>query len=130
MDKTNEQLKNSLLNKYINSKIKFNRHFISIYCMLDVTPLVAHGKEFPCQCRFNSWILKIPWRRKWQPSPVFLPGKFHGQRSLVGYSSWNCKELDTTKHSTTLLRMILRFNCKLHNRPPVEVTVLIHLSSH
>ena len=34
---------------------------------------------------------KIPWRRKWQPTPVFLPGKFHGQRSLVGYSSWGPK---------------------------------------
>ena len=34
---------------------------------------------------------KIPWRRKWQPTPVFLPGKFHGQRSLVGYSPWGRK---------------------------------------
>ena len=38
-------------------------------------------------------------RRKWQPTPVFLPGKFHGQRSLVGYSPWGCKELDTTGHT-------------------------------
>ena len=37
------------------------------------------------------------WRRKWQPTPVLLPGKFHGRRSLVGYSSWGCKELDTTE---------------------------------
>ena len=44
------------------------------------------------QCRrprFNPWVGKIPWRRKWQPAPVFLPGKFHGQRGLAGYSSWN-----------------------------------------
>ena len=40
---------------------------------------------------------KIFWRREWQPTPVFLPGKFHGQRSLVGYSPWSHKELDTTK---------------------------------
>ena len=40
---------------------------------------------------------KIPWRRKWQPTRVFLPGKFHGQRRLVGYSPWGCKELDTTE---------------------------------
>ena len=39
---------------------------------------------------------KIPWRRKWQPTPVFLPGKSHGQTSLVGYSPWGCKESDTT----------------------------------
>ena len=41
------------------------------------------------QCRrpgFNPWVRKIPWRRKWQPIPVFLPGEFHGQRSLAGYS--------------------------------------------
>ena len=41
-----------------------------------------------------------PWNRKWQPTPVFLPGKFHGQRSLAGYSPWGCKESDTTEHST------------------------------
>ena len=40
---------------------------------------------------------KIPWRRKQQPAPVFLSGKFHGQESLVGYSSWDCKESDTTE---------------------------------
>ena len=37
------------------------------------------------RCRFSPWVRKIPWRRKWQPMLVFLPGKFHGQRSLVGY---------------------------------------------
>ena len=44
------------------------------------------GKKSGCQCRgfgFNSWVGKIPWSRKWQPTPVFLPGKFHGQRSQV-----------------------------------------------
>ena len=40
---------------------------------------------------------RFPWRRTWQPTPVFLPGEFHGQRSLVGYSPWGCKELDMTK---------------------------------
>ena len=37
---------------------------------------------------FDPWVGKIPWRRKWQPTPVLLPGKSHGQRSLVGYSPW------------------------------------------
>ena len=41
---------------------------------------------------------KIPWRRKWQPTPVFLPGISHGQRSLAGYSPWGCKESDMTEH--------------------------------
>ena len=44
---------------------------------------------------FNPWVGKIPWRRDWLPTPVFLPGEFHGQRSLAGYSPWGCKELDT-----------------------------------
>ena len=63
------------------------------------------GKESTCQCRrhrrprFHPWIRKIPWRRKWQPTPVFLPGKSQGQRSLVGYSPGGCKELDTTEHT-------------------------------
>ena len=50
------------------------------------------GKEPACQrrryerCRFHPWVGKIPWRRAWQPTPVFLPGESHGRRSLVGYS--------------------------------------------
>ena len=44
---------------------------------------------------------KIPWRRKWQPTPVFLPGDSYGQRSLAGYSPWGCKELDMTEHAHT-----------------------------
>ena len=38
---------------------------------------------------FNPWVRKIPWRRTWQPTPVFLPGEFHGQRSMQGYSLYN-----------------------------------------
>ena len=45
----------------------------------------------------NPWFGKIPWRRKWQPAPVLLPGKFHGWRSLVGYSPQGRKELDLTE---------------------------------
>ena len=44
----------------------------------------------------DPWVGQIPWRRKWQPTPVFLPGESHG-RSLVGYSSWGRKESDTTE---------------------------------
>ena len=46
---------------------------------------------------FDPWVGKIPWRRKWQPTPVFLPGESHGWRSLVGYSPRGCKESDTTE---------------------------------
>ena len=48
------------------------------------------------RCRFDPWVGKNPWRRKWQPTPVFLPGESHGQRSLAGYSPWGRKESDTT----------------------------------
>ena len=63
----------------------------------------ASGKEPACQCKryerygFNPWVGKIPWRRAWQPTPVFLPRETHGQRRLVGYSLWGRKESDMTK---------------------------------
>ena len=55
------------------------------------------------QCRkseFSPQVGEIPWRSKWQPPPVFWPGESHGQRSLVSYSLWDCKELDTTERLT------------------------------
>ena len=52
--------------------------------------------------RFNPWVRKIPWRRKWQPTPVFLHGKFHGQGSLAGYSPYDCKESDTTENTSVI----------------------------
>ena len=57
-------------------------------------------KRVCLQCRrprFNPWVRKIPWRRAWQPTPIFLPGESHGQKSLAGYSPWGCKDLDTTE---------------------------------
>ena len=71
-------------------------------------PCAASGKKLACQyrghkrCKFYSWIGKIPWRRAQQPTPVFLPGESHGQRSLVGHSPWGCKELghELSMHST------------------------------
>ena len=48
---------------------------------------------------FKPWVRKISWRRKWQPIPVFLPGRFHGQRSLAGYSSCGHQKLDMTEHT-------------------------------
>ena len=47
---------------------------------------------------FDPWVREIPWSRKWQPTVVFLPGKFHGQRSLVGYSPQGPKESDVTEY--------------------------------
>ena len=73
------------------------------------------GKEPTCQCRrygrhvFNPWVGKISWRRAWQPTPVFLPGKFHGQRGLAGYSPWGLQRVRTiwvSEHSTTEVKVI------------------------
>jgi len=58
--------------------------------------MVFGGKESACQCRryrFNPWFRKIALKRKWQSTPVFLPGKSHGQRNLVGYSPWGRKRV-------------------------------------
>ena len=57
-------------------------------------PWWLSGKEPACQCKrygFNPWVGKIPLRRNWQPTPVFLPGESYGQRSLAGYSPWGRK---------------------------------------
>ena len=66
-------------------------------------PRWCSGKESAYQCRrykrrrFIPSVWKIPWSKKWQSTPAFLPGKFHGQRSLIGYNPWGCKESDTTE---------------------------------
>ena len=61
------------------------------------------GEESACQCSFckrcgfEPWVRKIPWSKKWQPTPLFLPKKSHGERKLAGYSPWGCKTLNTTE---------------------------------
>ena len=67
-------------------------------------PRWLSGKESLCRCwkyGFYPWVRKIPWRNKWPPILVFLPGKFHGQGSLAGYSPWGDKRLDMTEHTCT-----------------------------
>ena len=64
---------------------------------------VVKKKNPPANSGFNPWVGKIPWRRKWQPTPVFLPGKSHGQRSLMGYSPgghWRVRHDWATKQTT------------------------------
>ena len=56
--------------------------------------------------RFDPWVGKIPWRRKWQPTPVLLPGESHGGRSLVGYSPWGRKDTTERLHFTSLFAVI------------------------
>ena len=81
----------------------YSRHCYFLFYPFDFFLMLAQppkgfpglsGKEPACQCRrykrheFSPWVGKILWRRAWQPTPVFLPGKSHGQRRLVGYSPW------------------------------------------
>ena len=86
------------------------------------------GKVSACQCRrhkrrwFDPWVGKIPWRRKWRPSPVFLPGNFHGQRSLAGYSPWHCKESDTTKWLSTQCPKYTKKLMKLNSKKITKIT--------
>ena len=55
---------------------------------------------------FHLWVRKIPWSRKWQPTPLFLLGEFHGQKTLEVYSPWGHKELDTTEHESIIFIFI------------------------
>ena len=70
-----------------------------------IFPRWLTGKESTCHSRrhrrlgFNPWVRKIPWSRKWQPTLIFLPGKFHGQRRLAGCSPGGCQESDTTEYA-------------------------------
>ena len=69
----------------------------------DPLPGGTNSKEAACQCegqkrhKFDPWVREILWRREWQPAPVFLPGQFHRQRSLAGYSPQGHNKSDTTK---------------------------------
>ena len=89
------------------------------YSVIMGFPGGASGKESACYCRrhtrcgFDSWDGKIPWRRKWQPTPQLLPGKFHGQRSLEGYSPWGHKELDMTEHVCMHTHSVINYGDKI-----------------
>ena len=63
-------------------------------------PGSSYTKESASKPRFSPWVGKIPWRRKWLPTPVFLPGEPRGQRSLVGCSPWARKQSDATERLT------------------------------
>ena len=83
-----------------------------------ITSLVAQMvKNLP-----TVWVNpgSIPWRREWQPAPVFLPGKFHGQRSLASYSPWGHKESDTTERLTLFMSGQSLFVCLFFNLPKLS----------
>ena len=87
------------------------------------------GKESTCQsrkCGLKPWVWKIPWRRKWQPTPVFLPGKSWGLKSLMGYSPWGHKRI---KHNwATKQTKRLPFNFILSSERRIQNVILVWLS--
>ena len=117
-------------------------------------PSGCNDKESICQCRrqkkcgFDPWVRKILWRRKWQPIPVFLLGKFHVQRHLEGYSPQGHKESDTTERAhahthkyilTSWFTMCVSFRCTesdscmciyiyTHTHTNTYICVYIHIS--
>ena len=104
-----------------------------LYVYILGCPAGAGGKESTCQYmrhrrhRFYPWVGKIPWKKTWQPTPVFLPGESHGQRSLVGYSAKGAKSRIQLKwlspptyifmHTHTYTNGILPSNIKEWNNP-------------
>ena len=81
---------------------KYNIYMYYINIYLYGASQVAQMVKNHLHCRrlkFDPWVVKIPWRREWLPTPVFLPGESHGQRSLMGYSPWSRKELDMTLYN-------------------------------
>ena len=105
-------------------KIQFNKSTVTYSC-IGMQYATIRGCPDGTSCKepayqwgrlerqgLDPWVGKILWRRKWQPAPVFLPGKSHGQRSLAGYRPWACKESDMTEwlnnnYSSLLLLIIL-----------------------
>ena len=90
-----------------------------LFCVLVRLPIWRCIKESACQWRrrrrlgFDPWVGRVPWSRIWQPITVFLPRKFHGQRSLASYSPWGHKELDTSErlsneHCVLLTPLLLK----------------------
>ena len=106
------ELKIIILNEVNQKKDKY--HITALICGI-WHPKWLSGKEFACLCRrfkrlrFDPWVGKLPWQRNWQPTPVFLPGESSGQRSLVGYSPWSCKESDTTEHKHTYVESKIQY---------------------
>ena len=96
---TTDAIKESSINSLINSlfSVKSKTSFLASFGIKNL--LWARPK-------FNPWVGKIPWRRKWHPTPVFLAVEFHRQRSLVEYSSWDRKELDMAEWLTLILTSV------------------------
>ena len=96
--------------------------------------LVAQWQRICLQCRrckFNLWFGKVPWKRKLQPTPVFLHGKSHGQKSLVGYSLWGFKESETTEEWNNIIKAKTHRNTWLFAAPlPASIPLKTEGTAH
>ena len=94
----------------------------------------SDSKESICNAEDlgSTWVGNIPWRRAWQPTSIFLPGEFQGQRSLGGYNPWNHKESDTTEHLCIAQQHTYHYII-YHNfffyLPIMDIWVITHLES-
>ena len=97
---------------YIYTYIHAHTHInLCLFCymgfpggqVVKTSAIVRDIRYKPIRDGLNPWVGKIPWSRKWQPTPIFLPGKSHVQRSLAGHSSWGCNESDTTERLSTYI---------------------------
>ena len=98
---------------------------LGFFCVVILSYIWLSCKESTCQCRryrLDPWVRKIPWRRKWQSTPVFLPGKSHGQRSLVGH---RLKGLKLVGHDLVAeyARTLDEYNCTLFS---LQYTVVLY----
>ena len=87
------------------------------------SPVGSDSKESTFNAEDPCWIPRsgiFPWRWEWQPTPVFLTEEFHGQRSPVGYSPWDCKESDTTEQLTLSLFIFLLVQLVLFHAPLIH----------
>ena len=106
-----------------NKNINLRRH-MNAYAGL---PMWLSGKETACLYKryrrheFDPWAGKIFWRREWQPAPVFLPGEFHGQRSLASYSLWGCNESDIFVYACMHMYSYVRWNI-IYNSKDIDTT--------
>ena len=106
---------------------------IYIYMYIYKTEVIIYGASLVAQMvkhlptmretQVRSLSREYPWRRKWQPTPVFLPGKSHGLRILVGYSPWGCKESDTTKqlHLSLIYIYIVSIHTHTHTHTHTHI---------
>ena len=107
-------------------------YIICTHTSINETFLVAQIRNLSAmqRLRFGSWVRRIPQRRKWLHTSVFLPGEFHGQRSLAGYSPWGCKESDVTERLTDARHTYMHTHTYIHMHTYMHIHMHTHIYTH